>query len=218
MFKTKIEKIKDKAKIISLKDLKQITQEKDISNKIGYNKGITRLKRGLYSLKDKIHSYEIANKLYYPSYVSLESVLSVYSIIPDSMGSFMSVTTNTTSSFKNNFGTFHYFNVKKELYFGYEYIDGYFIAEKEKALLDYFYLKSASLKLTVYDYKNIDKAKFSSKGCLEAYKWFKEERFENLEIIDFEKLNKYSEKFNKKVFYMALLLQIYYKMYEQTFV
>jgi hypothetical protein len=38
MFKTKIEKIKDKAKIISLKDLKQITQEKDISNKIGYNK------------------------------------------------------------------------------------------------------------------------------------------------------------------------------------
>jgi hypothetical protein len=38
MFKTKIDDIRNATKIISLKDLKQITGEKDISNKIGYNK------------------------------------------------------------------------------------------------------------------------------------------------------------------------------------
>ncbi|MBP8016604.1 hypothetical protein KAZ01_01215, partial [Candidatus Gracilibacteria bacterium] len=97
------------------------------------------------------------------------------------------------------------------------YENDVFVAEKEKALLDHFYLKSSSLKLTIYDYKNIEKGKYSTKGCINSMNWFKEERFENLEILDFKKLVEYSKRFNKKTYYMTLLLIKFFNSYEQKF-
>lgn len=38
-----------------------------------------------------------------------------------------------------------------------------------------------------------------------------------LDILDLEKLKTYSMKFNKKVYYMNILLINYYKEYEQKF-
>lgn len=217
MFKDKIKKIKDVTDIVTFEELKTITEEKNITSKTNYTQWITRLKRGLYTLDDKVDSLKVANKLVSPSYVSLETVLSFYSIIPDAVVSYSSITTKQTKSFKNDFGSFYYSNVKEDLYFWYTYKNGVFIAEKEKALLDYFYLKSKSLKLNVYDYANIAKHKFTSIWCKKAYTWFNEERFENLDILNLTTLKKYSKKFNKKVYYMTLLLINYYKENEQKF-
>lgn len=217
MFKDKINKIKKVTDIISTKDLKSITEDKNVTLKTNYTKWVSRLKRGLYSLDDKIDSGRVANELVIPSYISLETVLSYYSIIPDAVVTYTSVTTKTTKTFSNNFWTFYYSNIKDNLYFGYKYENWIFIAEKEKALLDYFYLKSKALKLSVYDYKNIEKKKFSSIWCKNAFSWFFEERFENLDILDFKKLRSYSKKFNKKVYYMVLLLVKYFEENEGKF-
>ncbi len=218
MFKEKIKEIKKATDIISLKDIKNITKENNITTKSNYTKWVVRLKRWLYAIWEKMDSLKIANELVSPSYISLETVLSFYSIIPDAVVSYTSVTTKQTKFFKNDFWAFYYSSIKKDLYFWYKYKNWVFIAEKEKALLDYFYLKSKLLKLNVYDYANIDNKKFSSIWCKKADIWFKEERFENLDILDFKILKKYSKKFNKKVYYMTLLLINYYKENEWKFV
>jgi len=217
MFKEKIKKIKSITDVINTDDLKVITNDKNAYIKAGYTKWLNRLRRWLYSLDKNIDSLRIANELVTPSYVSLETVLSFYSIIPDAVVTYNSITTKPRKTYKNDFWTFYYSNLKKDLYFWYKFENWIFSAEKEKALLDYFYLKSKDLKLTIYDYNHIDKKKFSSMWCRKAYSWFKGERFENLDILSFRKLKNYSKKFNKKVYYMTKLLIYYYKENEQKF-
>lgn len=111
------------------------------------------LKKGLYvnstyysSQKDKnLYLEYISNILRYPSYLSLEYVLSVNNIIPESVYAFTSVTIKTPRSFINELGTFSYRQMKKSLFVGYsmkEYgMGSVMIATKAKALFDYLYLK-----------------------------------------------------------------------------
>ena len=87
----------------------------------------------------------IANRIYAPSYTSLNSALSFYGMIPEEVFSLTSVTTLKTAKFENAFGTFSYQNVKESLFFGYEpktMLNGRAIlfATPEKALLDLLYL------------------------------------------------------------------------------
>jgi predicted transcriptional regulator of viral defense system len=107
------------------------------------------LKRELYELsypKDFIiPDIYIANKLYNPSYVSLETALSNYSIIPEVSMAVTSITTKPTRRFRNKHGLFIYRTVKPSAFTGY-YVEkmGAFdilIAEPEKALVDYIYFK-----------------------------------------------------------------------------
>jgi len=111
---------------------------------------IYALKRGLYELtypEDfNIPDMHISNKLYSPSYVSLETALSNYSIIPEVSMAVTSITTKPTRRFKNKHGLFIYHTVKPEAFTGY-YAEkqGSFdilIAEPEKALIDYLYFKT----------------------------------------------------------------------------
>ena len=74
----------------------------------------------------------VANRIYAPSYISLHSALSFYGMIPEEVVQLTSVTTLKTARFENDFGTFHYQNVKTPFFFGYEI--------PEKALLDLLYL------------------------------------------------------------------------------
>ena len=62
----------------------------------------------------------VANRIYSPSYISLHSALSFYGMIPEEVVQITSVTTLKTAKFQNTFGTFHYQNLKTNLYFGYE--------------------------------------------------------------------------------------------------
>ena len=90
-------------------------------------------------------SHYVANRIYSPSYISMHSALSFYGMIPEEVVQITSVTTLKTAKFNNDFGAFHYQNVKTPLYFGYEVKllhngRGLLFATPEKALLDLLYL------------------------------------------------------------------------------
>lgn len=113
---------------------------------------IQALKRGLYYFTDEPERFsttEVSFLLYQPSYLSLESALSYYGLIPDIVQSTTAVSTKTTRTFHNAFGHFSYQHIQPRLFFGYTVqptpSGKYLIAEPEKALLDYFYLHLGQL-------------------------------------------------------------------------
>lgn len=110
---------------------------------------IASIKKGLYELiypkSFNVPDLYIANKLYTPSYISLETVLSNHSIIPEVGIAVTSITTKPTRRFKNNHGLFIYRTLDKNYFCGY-YTETYNnfkinVAEPEKALMDFLYLK-----------------------------------------------------------------------------
>jgi len=111
---------------------------------------IKKLIKGYYIFSDlKIDDYslyEISNRIYSPSYISLETALSYYGLIPESIYSITSISTRKTASFETPVAEFNYGKVKNGLFFGYEiseHADNTFkMASPEKAVLDFFYLKS----------------------------------------------------------------------------
>ncbi|MBI2641408.1 hypothetical protein HYW87_02320 [Candidatus Roizmanbacteria bacterium] len=109
---------------------------------------MTQIKRGLYCFdQSQVDEFELANKLYQPSYISMETALNYYGLIPDITQSLTSVTLTTTKKIENQFGTFHYVKISRELFFGFQKVrsaksQSYFnIAVKEKSLLDYLYIR-----------------------------------------------------------------------------
>ncbi|MBI4712431.1 MAG: hypothetical protein HY762_03890 [Planctomycetes bacterium] len=113
---------------------------------------ILPLKKGLYELSYpqdlNIPDLFAANKIYTPSYVSLETALSYYSIIPEVSMAVTSITTKPTRRFKNHHGLFTYRTVNPAAFAGYtivKYRDyEILMAEPEKALVDYLYFKTYS--------------------------------------------------------------------------
>lgn len=89
--------------------------------------------------------FEIANRIYAPSYISFEMALSYYGLIPESVYGITSASTRKTSSFKTTLGSFVYRTIRPKLYFGFnleKYGRKLFrIASAEKAFLDLFYIK-----------------------------------------------------------------------------
>ena len=111
---------------------------------------IRSLRKGLYELTypegRSVSDFYIANKMYAPSYISLETALSYYSIIPEVSMAVVSVTSKVTRRFKNLQGLFLYRSVRPKAFRGYiiEKHNGLdvLIAEPEKALVDYLYFKT----------------------------------------------------------------------------
>jgi len=89
----------------------------------------------------------IANKIYTPSYVSMEMALSHYNLIPEAVYGVTSVSSRKTNHFQTDFGEFIYRHLKPQLMFGYRLsrygTQNFKIAEPEKAILDYFYLNTS---------------------------------------------------------------------------
>lgn len=140
--------------VFSISDIRKIEPKfyhqrlKEWQNK-GY---IKKLRRGYYLFADAALNEEtlflIANKLYAPSYVSLEMALSYYNLIPEGVYSVTSVTSKKTVKFKTPIGEFAYRSIKPELLFGYSLQRlgqrSCQLAEMEKAVLDYLYLNPKS--------------------------------------------------------------------------
>lgn len=114
---------------------------------------LIQLKRGLYLFNESdrdrdVSKLFIANKLYEPSYISMETALSLYGIIPEGVSVVTSITAKVTKRFENSAGNFVYQHVKSQAYRGFRQDDfgglPVFIAEPEKAVLDFLYLNSAS--------------------------------------------------------------------------
>ncbi len=127
---------------------------------------ILRLKQGLYMLSDEdISDLYLANKLYEPSYISLEFALSYYQIIPETVYEITSITTKTTRFFQALGKSFSYRHIKKEAFTGYSVQkqkgSSFLIAEPEKAFVDLNYLRLVSGKKPVSRLKRekINKAK-----------------------------------------------------------
>ena len=108
--------------------------------------------------------FEIANRIYEPSYVSFEMALSRYGLIPESVYSITSVSTRRTRAFRTKIANFLYKTVRPGLFFGYV-ISGeggkrYKIASCEKALLDYFYLNPSIKKRADFEGMRINRDLF----------------------------------------------------------
>jgi predicted transcriptional regulator of viral defense system len=108
---------------------------------------IVRLKKGLYVVSDKISrkpvSRElIANHLYGASYISLETALSHYGLIPEKVFAVRSVTPKRAKQYENAFGRFEYVTVPAGYYsigIHQQIVDNeyaYLIATPEKAICD----------------------------------------------------------------------------------
>lgn len=83
----------------------------------------------------------IANKIYKPSYISLETALSHYRLIPESVYMTTSVSTRRTYRFATPLAMFSYRKIKPALFFGYSLMaDRIKMAFMEKAILDFLYL------------------------------------------------------------------------------
>lgn len=107
---------------------------------------IVQVKRGLYAFPDALppEAY-VANKLYSPSYISLESALSYHRVIPETVYEVTSVTTKATRHFETLGKVFSYRTIKKSAYTGYEIQKqkgmSFNIANAEKAFVDANYLR-----------------------------------------------------------------------------
>jgi len=100
--------------------------------------------RGLYCLSGRRpHPWLLANRLWRPSYVSLETALSHYGCLPEAVYGVTSVTTRTTRSFESMGLSFVYQSMKPSAYSGYKSatLEGQtvWLAEREKAVADYLY-------------------------------------------------------------------------------
>jgi predicted transcriptional regulator of viral defense system len=127
--------------------------------------------------------FEIANRIYKPSYISLEAALSFYQFIPESVYGLTSVSTRRTYNFHTYLGNFSYRTLKPDLFFGYEMItyngNVYKIAGPEKAVLDFIYLNPRLRADPDFESLRINHEIF-------------------FQVIDLDKLNSYSSKYSQK--------------------
>ncbi len=164
------------------------------------NGRLIKIRRGVYMLSDTYrketpHPFVIANKMKHASYVSLQSALAHYGMIPEYVPSVTSATTGRPEIVDTSIGSYIFKHIKNIFFHSYENIDlgkeqSAFIAIPEKALLDLLYLTPGSDKLP----------------------YLRELRLQKFEILDIDKLIRIArETESKKLFravnYILLLMR-----------
>lgn len=139
-----------------------------------------QLRRGLYALappfqKVRPHPFLLANRLVHGSYVSLQSALAYYGLIPEAVPVTTSVTALRPVRRDTPLGVYEYRHVKKELLFGYQQTDvasdqQAFVAAPEKAVLDLVHLQPQG----------------------DASEYLQQLRLQNLERLDLERLQRWA--------------------------
>ena len=175
--------------VFSIKDIEKMDmsfhkQRLSEWQKKGYVKKICK---GFYIFSDlQINEptlFIIANRVYEPSYISLEMALSIYGIIPEAVYGITSVTSQKTKNLKSPVGEFIYRHTQPDFMFGYELREHeghrYQIAEIEKAVLDYLYFNSK-----ISDYESFEGMRFNTSELKDK--------------LNIEKFNKYLEAFHNK--------------------
>jgi predicted transcriptional regulator of viral defense system len=110
---------------------------------------IYQLRRGLYAIappyqKAQPHPFLVANHLQRASYVSFQSALAFYGLIPETVNITVSATTGRPERLETPLGIYEFRHIKADLLFGYRMTDladqNALVATPEKALLDLVYL------------------------------------------------------------------------------
>ena len=154
----------------TLKDIFEI--EKNVTffavlKKLVDNKILIKIERSRYLLNNKdIKTFNMANLLYSPSYISFETALNFHGMLSQFPYEITSATAKKSMNKKVNDISYSYSHLKNDLFFGYVKKNNSLIAEPEKALLDQIYLSLKGFKKT-----NIDEYDFSivKKGKLKEY-------------------------------------------------
>ncbi|MBP1608158.1 MAG: hypothetical protein H6Q04_393 [Acidobacteria bacterium] len=115
---------------------------------------LIQLRRGLYALapvwrKVDPHPFLIANRLQRGSYVSAQSALAFYGMIPEHVPVVTSVGPGRPETVRNPLGAFQFNHLAKPLFFGYSQVEVApkqlaFVASAEKALLDLIHLTAGA--------------------------------------------------------------------------
>ncbi len=114
-------------------------------------------RRSVYYLANEVgDKYKIANKVYSPSYISLDSALSKYDFIPETVYAITSVTTKATREFTDDQTVYRYYRIKKETFIGYHKEGDTLWADPEKAVADYLYFVSQGKRI-LNDRLNLEK-------------------------------------------------------------
>lgn len=209
-------KLKDLETISNLlyftkESLRQLEKNEDALNfnlKYWLKKGnLVALKKGVYILKNRFEKEQnkdlyleyLANRLYEPSYLSLEYVMQKHSLLTEGVWGITNITTKKTKTFTNKLAQFNYYSISPDLFTGYEikkfYSAPVFVAKKSKAVFDYLYLRF--LKNMAINEKVIKELRIN---------------WENINKTEFGKIQKYSKKAKsiriKKV--IKLIKGIYY--------
>ncbi len=149
---------------------------------------VYQLRRGLYAIappyqKVKPHPFLIANRMQRASYVSGQSALAFYGLIPDTVQLTLSITAGRPERLETPLGVFEFRHVKPELLRGYRMLALHgqkaleqqaLVATPEKALLDLVYLQPG--------------------GDTPSY--LHELRLQNLERLDLDELRRQVETFH----------------------
>jgi hypothetical protein len=145
---------------------------------------LLHMRRGLYLLtkllgySKKPHNFELAQIIYAPSYISLESALSYHQLIPEAVYGITSVCAKRSKSFATPLGTFSYLHIPLEnFYTAVERITEpnlFFMAKPWKAICDYVFcykkewrsleplsnsLRISNEDLPVLEYENMEALK-----------------------------------------------------------
>jgi len=145
------EKVFDKQIVLSLNDFLKI--DKNFDRKKLYERKkrwlILKVRNWFYIKKQNLYNryifFIIANKIYQPSYISLEMALHYYCLIPEYVTVFTSITTKPSKFFEWEIWYFRYSSIKKDLFCWYKTMKVWNwkvnIATMEKALFDFIYLR-----------------------------------------------------------------------------
>jgi predicted transcriptional regulator of viral defense system len=123
---------------------------------------IRKIVRGCYLFSDvevdEALVMRIANRVYRPSYISLETALSHYHLIPEHVYAMTSASVRRTYEFATPWGRLSYRTINRRLFFGYTVTsDRVRIAMPEKALLDYLYLNPSLASADDFASRRIDR-------------------------------------------------------------
>jgi predicted transcriptional regulator of viral defense system len=148
------------------------------------NGRIHQLRRGLYSVappyqRVKPHPFVIANRLQRASYISMQSALAFYDLIPETVNATVSVAAGRPERLSTPLGIFEFRHIKPDLFKGYRMIDlggqQALVATPEKALLDLVYLQPDS----------------------DTQEYLQELRLQNLDRLNLDELRKQAEAVGK---------------------
>ena len=170
-------------KIFSSADLQKILQVADSNyshvqaTRLVKEGVIERVMRGWYVLaSNRPSDFELANVLYGPSYVSLDSALNFYGILVQSPQEIISATTGLARKIEAGGKTFSYVHLDQKYYSDYQKSGDFLIASPEKALVDAMFfvaLGRGSLSVEELNLQSVDKDKVKQMASKITNKAFK---------------------------------------------